>query len=251
LVWVRSHYWCYLPIAVSFSLPNRRLSGGFIFNQLINVMIQLSQIQFKKLLLALTVYLTALFAANTLGLKIMPFLLHSHLSVSVFSFPIVFIMTDVVGEIYGKNIARYFVLAGFISTALFIAYSLLSLSLPWATAGEWVRLGYNQVFGISVRIALASLSAFIIAEYQDVVAFFFFRNRFGTKLFWLRSLLSNLWSQLLDSVIFMLIAFYGIYSNHVLLSIIISWWLYKVAMGALFTPLSYLGLDLLRERRQA
>lgn len=118
-------------------------------------MFQFSEQSFKKLLLALTVYLSSLFAANTLGLKIMPFLFGSHLSVGVFSFPIVFLTTDVIGELYGKRVAKYFVLAGFISTALFIAYSLLSLAMPWAAAGEWAREGYNTVVAISKRIAVA------------------------------------------------------------------------------------------------
>jgi len=214
-------------------------------------MIQFTENSFKKLIIALAVYLTSLFAANTLGLKIMPFLFGSHLSVAVFSFPVVFLMTDVVGEIYDKRTAKFFVLAGFISTALFIAYSFLSLAMPWSADGEWAKEGYNQIFGISIRIAIASLVAFLIAEYQDVLSFFFFRERWGAKLFWLRSFLSNLWSQLLDTVIFMVIAFAGIYATHTLVSIIVSWWLYKVAMGALYTPLSYIGLKLLKNKTQS
>lgn len=209
-------------------------------------MIQLSQKSFKKLLIALAIYLTSLFAANTLGLKLMPFLFGSHLSVGVFSFPVVFLMTDVIGEVYGKKVAKLFVLAGFVSTALFVAYSFLSLSMPWSPDADWVHKSYNTVFGMSVRIAIASLSAFIIAEYQDVISFFFFKKKLGEKMFWLRSILSNLWSQLLDTAIFMVIAFAGIYSTKTLMSIIITWWLYKVAMGALYTPLSYLGLKLLK-----
>ncbi|MBI2436667.1 MAG: queuosine precursor transporter, partial [Candidatus Magasanikbacteria bacterium] len=77
-------------------------------------------------------------------------------------------------------------------------------------------------------------------------SFFFFKKKLGEKMFWLRSILSNLWSQLLDTAIFMVIAFAGIYSTKTLMSIIITWWLYKVAMGALYTPLSYIGLRLLR-----
>ena len=95
-------------------------------------MIQFTETSFKKLLIALAVYLTSLFAANTLGLKIMPFIFGSHLSVAVFSFPVVFLMTDVIGEVYGKRAAKFFVFAGFISTALFIAYSFLSLAMPWS-----------------------------------------------------------------------------------------------------------------------
>lgn len=213
-------------------------------------MIQLTDRSFKKIMIALAVYLASLFAANTLGLKIMPFLFGSHLSVGVFSFPVVFLMTDVIGEIYGKRVAKLFVLAGFIATALFILYSFLSLAVPWSADGEWARQGYNQIFGISIRIAIASLTAFLIAEYQDVISFFFFREKLGTKHFWLRSNLSNLWSQLLDTVIFMTIAFAGIYQTRTLISIIITWWLYKVAMGLLYTPLSYIGLRLLRQNNE-
>jgi len=213
------------------------------------MMMQLSEHSFKKFFIALALYLTSLLAANTLGLKIMPFIFGSHLSVAVFSFPVVFLMTDVIGEVYGKRAAKFFVLAGFISTALFIVYSFLSLAMPWSDDGQWARQGYNQIFGISLRMAIASLAAFLIAEYQDVFSFFFFRKKLGTKFFWLRSLLSNLWSQLLDSLIFMVIAFAGVYTTKTLISIIISWWLYKVAMGALYTPLSYIGLSLLRDKK--
>ncbi len=200
----------------------------------------------KKILIALAVYLASLFAANTLGLKIMPFILGLHVSVAVFSFPFVFLTTDVIGEVYGKRMAKLFVLAGFIATAMFVLYSFLSLALPWDAAGEWVHPAYNTVFGISLRIAIASIVAFVVAEYQDVISFFYFKSNVGSKYFWIRSNLSNLWSQLLDTVLFMTIAFYGVYSNPTLLRIIITWWLFKVAMGLLYTPLSYLGLRLLR-----
>src|SRR4051812_1860336 len=117
-------------------------------------MINLTETAFKKIVIALAIYLAALFAANTLGLKLMPFLFGSHLSVGVFSFPIVFIMTDVIGEVYGKPMARFFVLAGFVSTALFITLSFLSLAMPWSQSSLWIRGSYNQIFGISVRIAI-------------------------------------------------------------------------------------------------
>jgi len=200
----------------------------------------------RRPVVALTLYLSSLFAANTLGLKLMPFLFGTHLSVAVFSFPVIFIMTDVVGEVYGKKIATSFVVAGFISNLIFLGYSALSLVLPWSVDGAWVQPAYDQIFGISMRITIASLVAYIVAEYQDVLSFFFFRSKLGTGRFWLRSLLSNIWSQLLDSVLFMVIAFAGIYDTHTLITVMISWWLYKVAMGFAFTPLSYLGIRWLR-----
>lgn len=196
----------------------------------------------------MALYLTSLFATNTLGLKIMPFLFGTHLSVAVFSFPIVFLMTDVVGEVYGKRIAKFFVLAGFISTLLFVLYSVLSIALPWSADGSWAKESYNTIFYISARMGVASVVAFVVGEYQDVISFFFFKEKLGVKFFWLRSLLSNIWSQLLDSALFMVIAFAGVYSTKTLVSIIFTWWLYKVAMGALYTPLSYVGIWLLRDK---
>lgn len=211
-------------------------------------MIQLTDRAARKLIIALTLYLTSLLAANTLGLKLMPFILGTHLSVSVFFFPFVFLATDVVGEIYGKKVAKGFVFAGILANLLWLTYSLVSLPMPWSVDAEWVRSSYGTVFGVSARIAVASLAAFALAEYQDVWSFFAVRKWTGGRFFWLRSLLSNLWSQLLDTAIFMFIAFYRVYSFEVLMESLVAWWLYKVAMGALYTPLSYLGLKLLREK---
>src|SRR3989338_5785564 len=201
----------------------------------------------NRLLIALAIYITSLIAANTLGLKLMPFLFGTHLSVAVFSFPLVFIMTDIIGEVYGKKMAKNFVLAGVVSIVLFLVYSFISTILPWAKDGEWVKEGYNQIFGLSLRFSIASLVAFVIAEYQDVFSFFFFKKYTGEKYFWLRSNLSNLWSQLLDSAVFMLIAYLGVYPIKTILYIIIPWWLYKVLMGFLYTPLSYLGIRILKK----
>ncbi len=200
----------------------------------------------RKIIIALALYLTALLAANTLGVKTMPFLFGTHLSVSIFYFPFVYIITDVVGEVYGKPMARSFVLAGIITTVLFTLWNILSIVMPWSDASLWAHDSYNTLFGISIRMSIASVVAFAVAEYQDVTAFFFLKRKFGSKKFWLRSNLSNLWSELLDTVLWMAIAFVGVYDIKTLILMIIPWWLYKVAMGALYTPFSYLGIRLLR-----
>ncbi len=208
----------------------------------------LSENALRKLLIALSIYITSLVAANTLGLKVMPFLFDSHLSVGVFMFPVVFLMTDIIGEVYGKKMAKFFVLAGVISTILWILYNVISLSVPWSSGEHWAQGSYETIFGVTMRIAIASIIAFAVAEYQDVISFFFFKKKLGEKQFWLRSNLSNLWSQLLDTILFMTIAFLGVYENDVLISLIITWWLFKVAMGIVYTPLAYVGIKLLKEK---
>ena len=109
-----------------------------------------------------------------------------------------------------------------------------------------VKDGYDQIFGLSARFSIASLVAFAIGQYQDVVSFFFLKKRIGEKKFWLRANLSNAWSELFDSAIFMLIAYVGILPLPTIIMIIIPWWFYKIIMGFFYTPLSYLGIRLLR-----
>lgn len=200
----------------------------------------------NRLLFVLTLYLTALLASNTLGVKLMPFLFGTHLSTAIFAFPFVFLITDVVGEVFGRETARKFVRLGFWSTAIFLVFNLLSNAMPASHAFTF-NPAYNQIFGLSFRFTLASLVAFVIGEFQDVYTFMWLRQRFQGKWFGLRSTLSNLWSQLLDSVIWFTIAFAGVYSVKTIILTLIPWWLFKVGMGVLYTPFSYLGLKLLRK----
>lgn len=199
-----------------------------------------------KIIIALTLYLVSLFASNTLGLKIMPFIFGTHLSVAVFFFPFVFLTTDVIGQVYGRQMAKNFVWAGFISILVFLFYSFISTITPWSQDGIWAKEGYDAIFSISFRMSIASILAYIIAEYQDVFAFFFFKKKLNNKIFWLQSNLSNLWSQLFDTFIFMFVAFAGVYSVKVIILMGIPWYLYKVIMGLFYTPLSYLSIKLLK-----
>ncbi len=176
----------------------------------------------------------------------MPFLWGTHLSVAVFWFPIVFLMTDVVGEVYGKRTARMFVHAGVLTIALFLLYSFIAQIIPWSAHSLWAKPSYETIFSLSMRFSIASLVAYAIGEYQDVFAFFKTKAVIGSKYFWLRSNISNLWSQLFDTGVFLVIAFWGVYSPKAILLMAIPWYLYKVVMGALYTPLSYIGLRLLR-----
>lgn len=210
--------------------------------------LNLSESAVRKLLIALGIYITALIGANTLGMKTMPFLFGQHLSVGIFVFPIVFLMTDVIGEVYGKKVAKWFVVAGITSTVLWIVYNFIALAVPWSDTTHFAYGAYETVFGTSIRIAIASVIAFAVAEYQDVLSFFFFKKHVQQGGFAGRATLSNIWSQFLDTVLFMVIAFYGIMPTAMLISVIVTWWLFKVAMGVIYTPLAYLGIKVLREK---
>ena len=169
-----------------------------------------------------------------LGVKY-AFLFGTHLSTAIFVFPIVFLMTDVVGEVYGRETSRMFVRMGFYGTLIFLVFNMISNVVP-ASLDFMMNSAYNQIFGLSLRFTLASLVAFMVGEYQDVFTFFLLRRVFRGRWFWLRSFLSNFWSQFVDSAIWFGIAFAGVYSFKVIVLTMIPWWLFKVGMGVLYTP---------------
>src|SRR3989344_3103608 len=84
----------------------------------------------KKILIALSLYITSLIASSTLGIKLMPVVFGTHLSTAIFTFPIVFLTTDVIGEVYGKPLARTFVRMGFYALILFLGFNWLSNIMP-------------------------------------------------------------------------------------------------------------------------
>lgn len=159
-----------------------------------------------KLTYLLVIYISALFAANLLGMKTMPFFFGTHLSIAVFFMPILFLTTDIVGQIYGKDMAKRFVYLGAIALIFFILANLLSNILPWADT-SYTRIGsaYDTIFSLSWRMGLASLCAFFLSEYIDVIVFFAVKQIFSN--FFIASTLSNIASQAIDTVVFMTIAF--------------------------------------------
>lgn len=197
-----------------------------------------------KILVALTVYIAALFMSNLLSLKTIPFFFDTHLSIAVFTLPFVFITTDVIGKVYGKDMAKKFVFLWFLALWMWSLFSMFAQILPWSES-SYSRIweSYEEIFTLSIRVFIASLVAFLIAEYLDVLVFFRFKNNKST--FFTASTLSNIVSQFLDTAIFMTIAFYGVFETNTIISMAIPWWIYKVSMWVLYMPFSYLVLHYL------
>jgi len=191
----------------------------------------------KKIFILLTVYLTALFASNTLGLKTMPFLFDTHLSVAIFFFPIVFLMTDIVGEVFGRQVSKGFYRMGLLATILQLVFTFIANMVPASDHFTYLA-SYNDVFSLSFRFAIASVVAFLIGEFQDVISFMYLKAKLQGRFFILRSFLSNLWGQLLDTAIWMTIAFAGVYPPSVILKMALPWFVFKVLMGVVYSPVA-------------
>jgi len=204
----------------------------------------------KKTLLLLGLFVAALVTANLLGTKITT-ILGVSVSVGIFMYPITFLCTDIVAEVRGKQFTKQFVKIGLFVMVMTFLLTLLSVVLSPADRYE-LNDSYVAVFGSSLRIIIASIIAFIMAQYHDIWAFHFWKKQTKGKWLWFRNNISTVVSQLIDTTVFMFIAFYMItpkFTTAFIISMIIPYWLFKVAFAFLDTPLVYLGVKWLKPKR--
>jgi uncharacterized integral membrane protein (TIGR00697 family) len=208
----------------------------------------------------IALYIFGVVVAALMGAKVMPlgevFGLKFNISVAIFLMPILFTLIDSDNEIYGVKRARSIVVIGVIVQLLLVAFTFLAISLPHAARFDAINPAYEQIFGLSVRFALASVAAFSISGLLDVLIFAKLKKKMHGCMLWFRNNLSNFAGELVDSVVFMTVAYYGVFvsgfgDNAIwLVGLIIPYWLAKCAMSVISTPLVYAGVAWLREKRQ-
>jgi len=161
----------------------------------------------------------------------------------VIAYSITFTITDTISEIYGKQVANRTVLAGFIT--LMVVFSLIWVARKLPGAAFWPDgEAFEAVMGQGMRIIIASLAAYAVSQFHDVWAFHYWRRATKGKHLWLRNNLSTWASQLIDTVIFILIAFAG--SRQPIFMMIWGQYLAKVIIAALDTPVTYILVHVLR-----
>ena len=135
-------------------------------------------------------------------------------------------------------------MSGFIT--LMLVFVLTTLSIIWPPASFWPhQQAYETILGGSARLMVASLAAYLFSQYHDVWAFHFWRRVTNERFLWLRNNASTIISQLLDSVVFITIAFYG---SMPVTELILGQWIVKVGIAVLDTPLVYLFVYVVRRR---
>ena len=190
------------------------------------------------------VFVASLVIASVLASKIIQ-VWAFYVPAGVLAYSLTFLCTDIVGEVYGKDASRKVVLSGFI--ALVAVLLLTQVSLVWTAAPFWQNQdAFNSVLGATNRIIIASLVAYIISQYTDVWVFSRLKAMTNGRFFWLRNNGSTALSQLIDSVIFISIAFYGVMP---LFELIIGQWVIKLLIALLDTPIAYALVSLWRRPR--
>lgn len=210
----------------------------------------------EKTDILIAVYIFCIMVAELMGGKTFPILTYPFVlngSVALLVLPFVYSINDIVIEVLGIGRARSIVRSGLIVVALVFIYSLIATNLPPSARFASREAAYDTIFGLSARIAAASLVAFLIAEFTDLFVFQKIRERMKNKALWIRSNTSNIIAQFLDTVIFITLAFYAfdktLASNAPFLwSLILPYWLLKCSMSVITTPLVYVGVRWLRRK---
>lgn len=192
-------------------------------------------------LLMLGIYVGMLVASMVAGTKIIGFW-GLAASATVFSYALTFLITDYIAEIYGKKEAQRFVYSGLLGMLLAALFFRVAIMAP--SAGFYQdQETFEAILGAAPRFLVGGFCAYIISQLFDV--WFFHRVRAATKgrLLWLRNNASTLCSQLIDSIIFITIAFYGVVDD--LVSLILGQYIIKVGIAILDTPILYAMVALL------
>ena len=152
-----------------------------------------------------------------------------------------FLVTDILSEMYGKKQAQKAVFIGLFS--LVVMTLLMNLALLFTPApDDFVQNSMAVIFGFMPRIAGASLLAYLVSQMHDVWAYDFWRRRFpAVRMIWLRNNASTMVSQFIDSTVFTVLAFWGVFPLGVLVQIFWTTYLLKWLVGAADTPFIYLA----------
>ena len=165
----------------------------------------------------------------------------------VLAYAITFACTDIIGEVYGEKVARKMVMAGFV--AMISVTLLIQLAIAWPAAYFWQgEEMFEQILGSSPRIIAGSMVAYICSQYLDITIFSRMKQATSGKHLWLRNNVSTFSSQLIDSAVFVTVAFYGVFPVS---EMIIGQWIVKMLIAAIDTPVVYLGVSFLRKSLNA
>lgn len=167
-------------------------------------------------------------------------------------FPLAYIFGDVLTEVYGYKKSRRVIWTGFFLLLLSTLTLGLVGTLP-APADEFSQKSaeaFSTILGLVPRIVLASLVAYFVGEFVN--SYILAKLKVATNGRWLalRTIGSTLVGQGLDTAIFLLIAFYGVWDNNLLWTVFVSNYIFKVGIEVLFTPLTYTVVGFLKRTEQ-
>jgi uncharacterized integral membrane protein (TIGR00697 family) len=171
------------------------------------------------------------------------------LSVGILPYPITFLITDLISEIYGKKRANQVVVAGIFASLFSLLIVLVANAVP---ATSWSPVNndlFSTVFGNTAIAVAASMLAYLLAQFIDIQIYHFWKNLTKGKHLWLRNNFSTFLSQFVDTcTILLLLCSFNIIAWDKFYGLLIAGFLFKILIAIIDTPFLYLGVYLFKKR---
>lgn len=171
------------------------------------------------------------------------------LSVGILPYPITFLITDVISEIYGQKNANKVVIAGIFASIFSMGIILVADYVPAMLDSPVDDETFQKVFSLSPVAVLASMLAYLIAQFIDIRIYHFWKRLTNGRMLWLRNNLSTFSSQFIDSfTVITLLSVFGVLPWENYYHFVISGVLFKILIAALDTPILYAAVYTFRRR---
>ncbi|MEE8478573.1 MAG: queuosine precursor transporter [Candidatus Neomarinimicrobiota bacterium] len=199
------------------------------------------------------IFIASLVTANLIFQKFFtwtPFGIYTfELSVGILPYPITFLVTDLISELYGKKKADQIVISGLVASLFVMGVVLIANAMPQT---EWSPVNsetFNKVFGLFGPAVFASMIAYLIAQFIDIRIFHFWKRLTKGKHLWLRNNGSTIISQFVDTAsVLVLLCFTGAIEWSRFPDLLENGFIFKVIVALLDTPLFYLGVKYLKPK---
>lgn len=156
----------------------------------------------------------------------------SNIVFAMFTLPII----DAICELYGKRLALFTSIIGVLSQLLFVVILEISIFFPASTAWTGKAI-YSQAFSSSILVVIATIIAMLIAQLLDITIFQYIKRHTRQRFLWLRTSISSIVSQFIDSAIFIYIVFF---QYHQKMSLLLGLFISKLVFTLLAIPITYL-----------
>jgi hypothetical protein len=208
---------------------------------------------YKWLHVVTALFVTTLIVSNIIAVKLIS-VWTLVLPAAVILFPIAYIIGDVLTEVYGFARARQVIWTGFFCNLIAVLAIWLAGRLvppPFWTLGvfdspQTAQQAYDAILGFAPRLLLASFLAYLVGEFLNSFVLAKLKVRTEGRYLWVRTIASTIVGQGADSLVFITIAFWGVFPAFALGQAILSQWLFKVAFETLATPFTYWVVNALK-----
>ena len=171
------------------------------------------------------------------------------LSVGILPYPLTFLITDLISEIYGKKKANQVVIAGIFASFFSMGIVLLAGAVPVMENSPLSNNDFEKVFSLSPLAVLASMLAYLAAQFVDIRIYHFWKKFTKGKHLWLRNNFSTFASQFLDTfTVILFLCLFEILSWDLFFGLVLSGFIFKVLVAAFDTPLLYLFVWLFKRK---